>query len=87
VIIGYAEVLEEKTAFAPALRESVDQILKAGGQAASLIRQLLAFTGNKFWSPRSSTSCNRGMTRKKCFIALSAKISISSRNWMAQSTK
>jgi len=52
VIIGYAEVLEEKTAFSPALRESVDQILKAGGQAASLIRQLLAFSRQQVLEPK-----------------------------------
>ena len=52
VIIGYAEVLEEQTAASPALRESVDQILKAGGQAASLIRQLLAFSRQQVLEPK-----------------------------------
>ena len=52
VIIGYAEVLEEETGASEAHRESVDQILKAGRQAASLIRQLLAFSRQQVLEPK-----------------------------------
>lgn len=44
VIIGYGEILEEETKKGDPLRESVDQILQAGRQAAGLTRQLLAFS-------------------------------------------
>ena len=52
VIIGYAEVLEEEADASDAHRESVDQILKAGRQAASLIRQLLAFSRQQVLEPK-----------------------------------
>jgi PAS domain S-box-containing protein len=52
VIIGYAEVLEEETGTSEEHRESVDQILKAGRQAASLIRQLLAFSRQQVLEPK-----------------------------------
>lgn len=53
VIIGYAEVLEEESAASDTHRESVDQILKAGRQAASLIRQLLAFSRQQVLEPKT----------------------------------
>jgi two-component system, cell cycle sensor histidine kinase and response regulator CckA len=52
VIIGYAELLEEETAASPDRRESVEQILKAGQRAASLIRQLLAFSRQQVLEPK-----------------------------------
>lgn len=52
VIIGYAEVLEDETTSAAARHEGVDQILKAGRQAASLIRQLLAFSRQQVLEPK-----------------------------------
>ncbi len=53
VILGYAEVLEEQPAAALAdRRESVEQILKAGRQAASLVRQLLAFSRQQVLEPK-----------------------------------
>jgi PAS domain S-box-containing protein len=44
VIIGYAEILQEKLAQSDPLRGSADEIVKAGNRAASLTRQLLAFS-------------------------------------------
>lgn len=44
VIIGYCEILEEGVQENSPLRESVDEILHAGKQAAGLTRQLLAFS-------------------------------------------
>jgi signal transduction histidine kinase len=44
VIIGYGEVIQEGLATTHPLRGSVDEILKAGHRAASLTRQLLAFS-------------------------------------------
>jgi len=52
VIIGYAEVLEEQPATSTDHRESVEQILKAGRQAASLVRQLLAFSRQQVLEPK-----------------------------------
>lgn len=44
VIIGYGEILEEGVKKDDPLRDSVDEILRAGKQAAGLTRQLLAFS-------------------------------------------
>jgi PAS domain S-box-containing protein len=44
VIIGYAEILTESTNNAEIVQGSADEILKAGKRAASLTRQLLAFS-------------------------------------------
>ena len=44
VIIGYSEVLEERLPQADPLRKNCQQITKAGQSAASLTRQLLAFS-------------------------------------------
>ena len=52
VIIGYAEVLEEAPVAPADHRESVEEILKAGRQAASLVRQLLAFSRQQVLEPK-----------------------------------
>jgi two-component system, cell cycle sensor histidine kinase and response regulator CckA len=52
VIIGYAEILSEPLAERPALRGYVEQILKAGRQAATLTRQLLAFSRQQVLEPK-----------------------------------
>jgi two-component system cell cycle sensor histidine kinase/response regulator CckA len=52
VIIGYGEILEERIEDANPLRVSVDQILKAGRRAASLTRQLLAFSRQQVLEPK-----------------------------------
>jgi two-component system cell cycle sensor histidine kinase/response regulator CckA len=52
VIIGYAEFLQERLDPANALRGSVDEILSAGKRAASLTRQLLAFSRQQVLDPR-----------------------------------
>lgn len=44
VIIGYGEIVQESTAADSPLRTCVDEILKAGHRAASLTKQLLAFS-------------------------------------------
>lgn len=44
VIIGYGEILEEEIPKEDSKRDSVDEILRAGRQAAGLTRQLLAFS-------------------------------------------
>ena len=44
VIIGYSEILEEGLAAGDSLHKSVQEIKKAGDRAASLTRQLLAFS-------------------------------------------
>ncbi len=52
VIIGYAEFLEEKLEPENPLRASADEILKAGKRAASLTRQLLAFSRQQVLDPK-----------------------------------
>jgi nitrogen-specific signal transduction histidine kinase/ActR/RegA family two-component response regulator len=52
VIIGYAEVVQEGTADQPELRACVDEILKAADRAASLTRQLLAFSRQQVMDPK-----------------------------------
>ena len=52
VIIGYAEFLQERLDSANALRSSVDEILNAGKRAASLTRQLLAFSRQQVLDPK-----------------------------------
>jgi PAS domain S-box-containing protein len=44
VIIGYTEVLQEQIEETSPLRQCVDEVLKAGRRAATLTRQLLAFS-------------------------------------------
>jgi len=51
VIIGYGEILQEDLPAGHALRGSVDEILKAGHRAASLTRQLLAFSRQQQLDP------------------------------------
>ncbi len=52
VIIGYSEILQEQTEQSHPLREGVDEILKAGRRAASLTRQLLAFSRQQVLEPK-----------------------------------
>jgi two-component system, cell cycle sensor histidine kinase and response regulator CckA len=52
VIIGYAEFLQESLDPENHLRDSVDEILKAGKRAASLTRQLLAFSRQQVLDPK-----------------------------------
>lgn len=52
VIIGYGEVVQEGTPADTALRPCVDEMLKAGHRAASLTRQLLAFSRQQVMDPR-----------------------------------
>jgi len=51
VIIGYGEILQEDLPPEHALRPSVDEVLKAGHRAASLTRQLLAFSRQQQLDP------------------------------------
>jgi PAS domain S-box-containing protein len=52
VIIGYGEVLQDGVAQESPLRSCVDEMLKAGHRAASLTRQLLAFSRQQVMDPR-----------------------------------
>ncbi len=52
VIIGYTEILQERIPEGDSLRSCVDQILKAGNRAASLTRQLLAFSRQQVLAPK-----------------------------------
>jgi two-component system cell cycle sensor histidine kinase/response regulator CckA len=52
VIIGYAEFLQERIDTANPLRGSVEEILNAGKRAASLTRQLLAFSRQQVLDPK-----------------------------------
>jgi two-component system, cell cycle sensor histidine kinase and response regulator CckA len=51
VIIGYSQVLQQLIGTNDELREPVDEILKAGERAASLTRQLLAFSRKQVLEP------------------------------------
>jgi PAS domain S-box-containing protein len=52
VIIGYGEILQEGLPSEHPLRHSADEILSAGRRAASLTRQLLAFSRQQVLDPR-----------------------------------
>ncbi len=52
VIIGYGEMVQEGTAPEAPLRPCVDEMLKAAHRAASLTRQLLAFSRQQVMDPR-----------------------------------
>jgi PAS domain S-box-containing protein len=51
VIIGYSEILEEQLAAGDSMHKSVQEIKKAGKRAASLTRQLLAFSRQQVLEP------------------------------------
>ena len=52
VIIGYSEILEERLPAGDSLQKSVHEIKKAGTRAASLTRQLLAFSRQQVLEPK-----------------------------------
>jgi two-component system, cell cycle sensor histidine kinase and response regulator CckA len=52
VIIGYSELLEERLGQNDPLRPKAEQIKKAGQRAASLTRQLLAFSRQQMFEPK-----------------------------------
>jgi two-component system cell cycle sensor histidine kinase/response regulator CckA len=52
VIIGYAEVVQQHTGDPNDLRAYVEEILKAANRAASLTRQLLAFSRQQVMDPK-----------------------------------
>jgi len=52
LIIGYGEILQEKPPADDAMRACVDEIMKAGHRAASLTRQLLAFSRQQVLDPK-----------------------------------
>ncbi len=52
VIIGYGDVLEERLPQGDPLRKNCEQITKAGRSAASLTRQLLAFSRQQVLEPK-----------------------------------
>jgi two-component system cell cycle sensor histidine kinase/response regulator CckA len=53
VIIGYSEILADHLPQSDPDRENVDEILKAGRRAASLTRQLLAFSRQQVLEPKA----------------------------------
>jgi two-component system cell cycle sensor histidine kinase/response regulator CckA len=52
VIIGYCEILEDQLPSTSSLQKECEQIRKAGERAASLTRQLLAFSRQQIMEPR-----------------------------------
>jgi PAS domain S-box-containing protein len=52
VIIGYAEILQERIPETDSMRAPVDQIIKAGTRASSLTKQLLAFSRQQVMEPK-----------------------------------
>jgi two-component system, cell cycle sensor histidine kinase and response regulator CckA len=52
VIIGYAEILQERIPESDQMRAPVDQIIKAGNRASSLTKQLLAFSRQQVLEPK-----------------------------------
>ncbi|MFY9690598.1 MAG: PAS domain S-box protein [Candidatus Acidiferrales bacterium] len=52
VIIGYAEILQERISETDSMRAPVDQIIKAGNRASSLTKQLLAFSRQQVLEPK-----------------------------------
>jgi len=52
VIIGYAEILQERISETDSMRAPVDQIIKAGTRASSLTKQLLAFSRQQVLEPK-----------------------------------
>jgi two-component system cell cycle sensor histidine kinase/response regulator CckA len=52
VIIGFSEILEEGIPPGDPLRQSVEQVKKAGERAAALTRQLLAFSRQQMLEPK-----------------------------------
>ncbi len=51
-ILGYAELVEDRTSNAPFVRQGAQLIRKAGEQAAALTRQLLAFSRKQLLQPK-----------------------------------
>jgi PAS domain S-box-containing protein len=52
VVKGHAQILFDRLADSPSLRQSVEQVEKAADRAASLTRQLLAFSRKQVLQPR-----------------------------------
>lgn len=51
IILGYSDVLRSALADRPALRDKVEQIVRAGDQAAELTRKLLTFSRRQMLQP------------------------------------